>query len=79
VAVVALKAINLDKLIRQIITLIPAPKIDTNPQKERLNLLIFGPPNSGKSTLMNYLLKTDRSLATTIAGTTREPVISDWN
>jgi len=48
-------------------------------QKEnRLKLLIFGPPNSGKSTLMNYLLKEKRSLATPIAGTTQEPVISNW-
>lgn len=41
-------------------------------------LLVFGPPNSGKSTLMNYLLQENRSLATSIAGTTQEPVISQW-
>ncbi|CAI2196169.1 13027_t:CDS:2 [Funneliformis geosporum] len=40
-----------------------------------LKLLIFGSPNSGKSTLMNYLLKENRSLATPTAGTTQEPVI----
>ncbi|CAI2193437.1 13998_t:CDS:2, partial [Funneliformis geosporum] len=40
-----------------------------------LKLLIFGSPNSGKSTLMNYLLQENRSLATPTAGTTQEPVI----
>jgi GTPase len=76
-----LKEINLDNLIEKIISL--SPSLNEHEEKKingdkKLNLLIFGAPNSGKSTLMNYLLKEDRSLVTSIAGTTQEPVISSW-
>jgi len=54
-----------------------SPEEAAEQKEKRLKLLIFGPPNSGKSTLMNYLLKENRSLATSTAGTTQEPVISD--
>ncbi|CAH1756447.1 3918_t:CDS:2 [Entrophospora sp. SA101] len=65
---------NIGKLIKQITTLLPhSSGEDTNQKENRSKLLIFGPPNSGKSTLMNYLLKENRSLATPIAGTTQEP------
>ncbi|CAJ0748995.1 10396_t:CDS:2 [Entrophospora sp. SA101] len=73
----ALNGTNCDKLTQEIINLLPSPRDEriVNPDKN-LNLLIFGPPNSGKSTLMNYLLQENRSLATSIAGTTQEPVIT---
>jgi len=65
---------------QQITTILPYSSGENADQKEKeLKLLIFGPPNSGKSTLMNYLLQENRSLATPIAGTTQEPVISNWN
>jgi len=75
-----LKENNLAELSQQITTLLPYSSGENADQKEKeLKLLIFGPPNSGKSTLMNYLLQENRSLATPIAGTTQEPVISNWN
>ena len=37
-----------------------------------INTAIVGSPNAGKSTLMNLLSKTDRSIVTPIAGTTRD-------
>ncbi|MDD9950860.1 MAG: tRNA uridine-5-carboxymethylaminomethyl(34) synthesis GTPase MnmE [Zetaproteobacteria bacterium] len=37
-----------------------------------LQVAIFGPPNAGKSTLMNHLLGHERAIVTNIAGTTRD-------
>lgn len=44
-----------------------------------VNLTIFGPPNSGKSTLLNSLVKETRSVVSPLAGTTKEDVISNWS
>lgn len=40
--------------------------------REGINLVIAGKPNSGKSSLFNYLLKTNRAIVSEIAGTTRD-------
>lgn len=40
--------------------------------REGVNLVISGRPNSGKSSLFNYLLKTNRAIVSEIAGTTRD-------
>ena len=37
-----------------------------------VNTVIVGPPNAGKSTLMNLLVGCERSIVTSIAGTTRD-------
>ncbi len=37
-----------------------------------INTVIVGPPNAGKSTLMNLLVGAERSIVTPIAGTTRD-------
>src|SRR6185437_14648048 len=71
----SLKAINIDKLLNKIVVLITSPIAKSELEKKKLNVLIFGPPNSGKPTLMNYLLQENRSLVTPLAGTTQEPVI----
>ena len=42
--------------------------------REGLSLAIVGRPNVGKSSLMNALLKADRSIVTDIPGTTRDTV-----
>lgn len=39
-----------------------------------INTVIIGPPNAGKSTLMNLLAGCDRSIVTSVAGTTRDVV-----
>jgi len=40
--------------------------------REGVNLVIAGKPNSGKSSLFNSLLKTNRAIVSSIAGTTRD-------
>ncbi len=48
--------------------------------KDSLNkprVLIAGPPNSGKSSLFNALLSRDRSIVSSIAGTTRDLIDSE--
>jgi tRNA modification GTPase len=48
--------------------------------KDNLNkprVLIAGPPNSGKSSLFNALLSRDRSIVSSIAGTTRDLIDSE--
>lgn len=42
--------------------------------KNGINTVIVGPPNAGKSTLMNLLSGCERSIVTPIAGTTRDVV-----
>jgi tRNA modification GTPase len=42
--------------------------------KEGIELAIIGSPNSGKSSLMNFLSKSDTSIVSPIAGTTRDIV-----
>lgn len=59
----------------EIITLLE--KLITNYDKGKyliggINTAIVGSPNAGKSTLMNLLAKTQRSIVTPIAGTTRD-------
>ena len=73
----ALQRTGLDNLTAKIINFFPSPHQEkiSNGSKE-LSLLIFGAPNSGKSTLMNYLLHENRSVVSSVAGTTQEPVTS---
>ncbi|MBK9330801.1 MAG: tRNA uridine-5-carboxymethylaminomethyl(34) synthesis GTPase MnmE, partial [Ignavibacteria bacterium] len=40
--------------------------------REGVRLVIAGRPNSGKSSLFNYLLKTNRAIVSDVAGTTRD-------
>ena len=42
--------------------------------KEGLKMVIAGPPNAGKSTLMNKLCGVDRSIVTDVPGTTRDTI-----
>lgn len=45
--------------------------------RERAKVVIYGEPNTGKSTLMNILLGHDRAIVSDIAGTTRDYLSED--
>ena len=47
---------------------------ETEALKPTYNVVIIGRPNVGKSSLMNLLIKHERSIVSDVAGTTREPV-----
>ncbi len=45
--------------------------------REGLTVVLLGPPNSGKSSLLNALAGRDAAIVSAIAGTTRDPVTID--
>lgn len=62
------KIVNLNLKLEKIISSYITGKVI----REGVNLVIAGKPNSGKSSLFNYLLKTNRAIVSEIAGTTRD-------
>jgi tRNA modification GTPase len=61
---------NADKELRQILDSSQRGKI----LREGINVVICGKPNVGKSSLLNTLLKTERSIVSHIPGTTRDTI-----
>ncbi len=56
-------------------------RINTDEIKEdsQLRIAIIGKPNVGKSSMVNSLIGKERSIVTPIAGTTRDPIDSEYN
>ena len=66
---------NIGELLDKIQSSFPAIK-DKKNDDSNINLAISGMPNVGKSSLVNCLIKEDKSIVTNIAGTTRDAIDS---
>lgn len=60
------------KLAAAVRELLEAPRIET--LRDGLRVVFAGPPNAGKSSLVNALAKSERAIVTPIAGTTRDSI-----
>ena len=74
IAVSALHKRNLDELEDMIVDLLPEDYGDDEINPDEIRLVIAGKPNVGKSSLLNKITGSQRSLVSPIAGTTRDPV-----
>ena len=76
--VISLSALHkrgIDDLLDLIIELLPEDfEEDFSDDENEIKLVIAGKPNVGKSSLLNKITNSERSLVSPIAGTTRDPV-----
>lgn len=74
IAISAQHGAGIADLLDALLAELPAPVEYTEQEDPLCNVAIVGKPNVGKSSIMNLLLKKERSIVSPIAGTTREPV-----
>lgn len=74
VPVSALHKRGLDELLEMVVDLLPEDIEENEAPCDEIRLVIAGKPNVGKSSLLNKITKSERSLVSPLAGTTRDPV-----
>ena len=74
IAISALHKRNLDELFDMIVDFLPDDVEAETEDEAEIKIVIAGKPNVGKSSLLNKITKSERSLVSPIAGTTRDPV-----
>jgi tRNA modification GTPase len=61
---------GLTQLAQEMSTLLDAPRVE--PLRDGIRVVVAGPPNAGKSSLVNALARNERAIVTPIPGTTRD-------
>lgn len=74
IAISAANMMGLGDLLEEVCNQLPPPDPDENDAEHILQLAVVGRPNVGKSSLVNKLLGTDRTMVSDIAGTTRDAI-----
>ncbi len=74
VAVSAQHGIGISELFEAILEKLPEHAVYKEEEEPVCKVVILGKPNVGKSSLMNLLVKSERSIVADIPGTTREPI-----
>ena len=70
--------IGISNLIEKLLTLIPKYPINDK-QENDFRVSIVGRPNVGKSSIFNSIIKSNRSIVSSIPGTTRDSIDSNYN
>ncbi|PKN03759.1 ribosome biogenesis GTPase Der [Candidatus Dependentiae bacterium HGW-Dependentiae-1] len=74
IVISAQHGLGIADLLEAIVHALPEKTVEQEEKEVRCRVVLLGKPNVGKSSLMNLLLKQERSIVTNQPGTTREPI-----